>query len=58
MLVGSLTDSFVELPFVIFPSTYKYINEINTNTLYLSKGSLNKDKFNIVNFYFRDIKKV
>ena len=58
MLVGSLTDSFVELPFVIFPSTYKYINEIDTNTLYLAKGSLNKDKFNIVNFYFRDIKKV
>ena len=58
MLVGSLTDSFVELPFVIFPSTYKNIIEIDTNTLYLSIGNLNKDKFNIVNFYFRDIKKV
>jgi len=58
MLVGSLTDSFVELPFVIFPSTYKNIIEIDTNTLYLAIGNLNKDKFNMVNFYFRDIKKV
>ncbi len=58
MLVGSLTDSFVELPFVVFPSTYKTTRDIDTDSLYLAKGNLNKDKYNVVNFYFREIKRV
>ncbi len=58
MLVGNLTDSYNEIPFVIFPKLYSEIKQVDTNKLYIAYGNLNKDKFGKVNFYFNDLKMV
>lgn len=56
MLVGNLTDSFIELPFVIFPKTYAMHNNILLNKLYIINGSFNKDNYNKLNILINNLK--
>ncbi len=56
MLVGNLTDSFIELPFVIFPKTYAMHNNIMLNKLYIINGSFNKDNYNKLNISINNLK--